>query len=61
MFLYAYLLFTNIATMAGLVFALMMQSRMKDDDLTGNRIDRRRYASASLSRAARMPESTLPR
>lgn len=62
MFLFAYLLFSNVATVAGLLFAVVAQSRRRDDELPGNRFDpRHRLASASLSRAGRMAHSTHPR
>lgn len=53
MFVFAYLLFSNVAIMAGLLYALMMQSRRSDDEPAGTRT-----ATAPFWRTRRRPEAT---
>ncbi len=48
MFAFAYLLFTNIAMMAGILFALVRQSRSGDDELAGTRLDRGQQMPTAL-------------
>ena len=51
MFVFAYLLFTNVAMMAGILFALMRQSRRDDGELAGGRPDRsHQMPTASFAR-----------
>lgn len=51
MFVFAYLLFTNVAMMAGILFALMRQSRRDHGELAGARLDRgHRMPTASFAR-----------
>lgn len=62
MFAFAYLLFTNIAMMAGMLFALATESRRRDDQLTGARFNpRHRQASEPMFGSRRAPETTHPR
>ena len=48
MYLFAYLLFTNIAIMAGTLCALIVQSKHRQIELANSRLDpRQRFAPAS--------------
>lgn len=62
MFAFAYLLFTNVAIMVGMLVALVAQSRRGDDELAAPSLDRHhRLPPASFSRTRRMSQISPPR
>lgn len=62
MIVLAYLLYSNIALMAGMLFALVTQSRRKGEGLANTRLVLRRgFSSASTFRGRSTPEAAQRR
>ena len=62
MFIFAYLLFSNMAFTAGVLFALLSQSRHRQDEMPGVRPTHRQPNSPThFLRTRQTPESTQPR